>query len=46
MSANTKAHVEALEDKDWQALIHKNGEASQSQSTCRTYTGFQVMKHR
>ncbi len=36
MSANIKAHIESLEDKDWQPLIHKNGEASQSQSTCRT----------
>ena len=36
MSASIKAHIEGLEDKDWQALIHKDGETSQSQSTCRT----------
>jgi len=36
MSAGIKEHIEALEAKDWQPLIHKNGEASQSQSTCRT----------
>lgn len=35
MSARIKEHLEALKDKDWQPLIHKNGEASQSQSTCR-----------
>ncbi|MCK5479386.1 MAG: IS1380 family transposase, partial [Methylococcales bacterium] len=36
MSAGIKEHIETREDKDWQPLIHKNGEASQSQSTCRT----------
>ena len=36
MSAGIKEHIESREEKDWQPLIHKNGEASQSQSTCRT----------
>ena len=36
MSAGIKEHIETLKEKDWQPLIHKNGEASQSQSTCRT----------
>ncbi len=35
MSASIKAQIEALEEKDWQPLVHKNGEASQTQSTCR-----------
>jgi len=35
MSAGIKEQIEALKEKDWQPLIHKNGEASQSQSTCR-----------
>ena len=30
MSTGIKEQIEALEEKDWQALIHKNGEASQS----------------
>ena len=36
MSASIKAHIEALNEKDWQPLTHKNGEASLSESTCRT----------
>lgn len=36
MSASIKAHIEALDEKDWQPLIHKNGDASLTQSTCRT----------
>ena len=36
MSSSIKEHIEVLENKDWQPLIHKNGETSQSQSTCRT----------
>ena len=36
MSASIKAHIDSLGELDWQPLIHKNGEASQSQSTCRT----------
>jgi protein-tyrosine phosphatase len=35
MSASIKEQIQALKEKDWQPLIHKNGEASQSQSTCR-----------
>ena len=35
MSACIKEQIEALDEKDWQPLIHKNGETSQSQSTCR-----------
>jgi len=35
MSAGIKEQIEALKEKDWQPLIHKNGDASQSQSTCR-----------
>ena len=36
MSAGIKEHIEACEENGWQPLIHKNGEASQTQSTCRT----------
>ena len=36
MSASIKEHIESRKENDWQPLIHKNGEASQSQSTCRT----------
>ena len=36
MSAGIKEHIATLKEKDWRPLIHKNGEASQSQSTCRT----------
>lgn len=35
MSAGIKEQIETLKEKDWQPLIHKSGEASQSQSTCR-----------
>ena len=35
MSACIKEQIEVLDEKDWQPLYHKNGEASQSQSTCR-----------
>lgn len=35
MSASIKEQIEALDDKDWQPLIYKNGEQSRSQSTCR-----------
>ena len=36
MSASIKEYIEAREEKDWKPLIHKNGEASQHQSTCHT----------
>ncbi len=36
MSAGIRAHIETLKEEDWSPLIHKNGEASQSQSSCRT----------
>ena len=36
MSASIKEYIEAREEKDWKPLIHKNGEASQHQSACRT----------
>lgn len=35
MSATIKEEIKALDDKNWQALIHKNGEHSSNQSTCR-----------
>ncbi len=36
MSAGIKAHIKTLAEKDWQPLLHKDGEISLSQSTCRT----------
>jgi len=36
MSAGIKEYIATLKENDWQPLMHKNGEASQSQSTCRT----------
>lgn len=35
MSLSIKEHIENLKEKDWQPLMHKNGEESQSQSACR-----------
>jgi hypothetical protein len=39
MSAGIKDHIETLDDKDRNPLLDKNGEASQSQSTCRMVHG-------
>lgn len=36
MSVSIKEYIETLKETDWQPLIHKNGEVSQHQSTCRT----------
>jgi len=35
MSRAIKAYIEQMRETDWQPLIHRNGDASQSQKTCR-----------